>query len=151
MNNWYKKADADFRYIDPEEDWEEAEQGEQILSQEKIRSRKNIQQVAIENGVVIGALSSGWEQENDDERPISVFSFDLAVKPEFRRQRIGYQLIQRSVQQYEQEKRDYQDAGYDTMMRVWVINPVLVPLLERDFGFTIEAQHEGGSVHVVRY
>lgn len=152
--NWYKKADADFRQINPEEDWEEAEQGDQIMQQEKIRygRDKNIQQVAIENGVVIGALASGWQKTDEYGEDIQIFSFDLAVKPEFRRQRVGYELIRKAVAQYEQEKRDYADMGEKTMMRVWVVNPVLVPMLERDFGFQIEAEYgSGAGVHVIRY
>jgi GNAT superfamily N-acetyltransferase len=153
MLTWYKRADADFRQIDPESDWEEAEQGYQLFKQEKIRydSTKNIQQVAVENGNVIGALASGWSKSGEYGEDSAIFSFDLVVKPEFRRQRVGYELIRGAVAQYLQDKREYAEMGIGTLMRLWVVNPVLIPVLERDFGFQVEADHGEGGVHMIRY
>lgn len=151
---WYKKADdADFKHIDPEEDWEEAEQADQVFKQNDIRygRDKNISQVAIENGVVIGALASGWDKDNSYGEDVMVFSFDLVVKPEFRRQGVGLKLIQQGLAKYKQEKGDYQEMGNQTMMRIWVINPVLIPVLE-GLGFQAESEpYENGSVHLIAY
>lgn len=154
MTNWYRKADMDFKSIDPEEDYEEGAEADQVFNQSKIKYPRDsqVREVAIENGVVIGALSCGWQESQDYEpEKVYVYSFDLAVKPEFRRQGVGATLIQRGIAQYESEKHDYQDMGYSTMMRVWVVNPVLIPLLENKFGFQMEAEHEGGSAHLIRY
>lgn len=156
---WYKRADdADFMNVDPEENWEEAEQADQVFKQNDIRygRDKNISQVATENGVVIGALASGWDRDNGYGENVMVFSFDLAVKPEFRRQGVGLKLIQDAIKKYNQEKLDYQETGSQTMMRLWVVNPVLIPVLER-FGFTIESSYEvdgegsPGSAHLIAY
>lgn len=153
---WYKRAYPDYMAIYPEseDNWEEAEQAEQVFRENKIRpdSAKNISQVAIENGVVIGALSSGWSisREYGDEQ-VSVFSFDLVVKPEFRRQGVGMTLIQNAISKYNAEKNDYREMGNQTMMRIWVVNPILIPVLER-LGFQAESEpYENGSVHLVAY
>jgi GNAT superfamily N-acetyltransferase len=156
---WYKLAQAaDFRSINPEEDWEEAEQSDQIFRQNDIRygRDKDISQIAVENGVVIGALASGWLQDNSYGEDVMVFSFDLVVKPEFRRQGVGLGLIQQALRKYNQEKMDYQEMGNKTMMRVWVVNPILIPVLEK-LGFTIESSYEvdemgnPGSAHLIAY
>ena len=156
---WYKRADdADFMNVDPEENWEEAEQADQVFKSEGIRygRDKNVSQVAIENGVVIGALASGWDRDNGYGEDVMVFSFDLVVKPECRRQGVGLKLIQDATNKYNQEKLDYQESGSQTMMRIWVVNPILIPVLER-FGFTIESSYEvdglgnPGSAHLIAY
>lgn len=154
MINWYKKANIDFRSIDPEEDYEDTGAAQKVFDQSKIRYPRdsNIKEVAIENGIVIGALSCGWQESKDYEpEKVYVYSFDLAVKPEFRRQGVGSTLIQRGIVQYETEKHDYHDMGYHTIMRVWAINPALIPLLENKFGFQIESEYENGSAHLIRY
>lgn len=156
---WYKRADdADFMNVDPEENWEEAEQADQVFKQNNIRydRNKNVSQVAIENGVVIGALASGWDRDNGYGKDVMVFSFDLVVKPEFRRQGVGLKLIQDAIKKYNQEKLDYQESGSQTMMKIWVVNPILIPVLER-FGFMIESSYEvdglgnPGSAHLIAY
>jgi len=156
---WYKKADdADFMNIDPEENWEEAEQANQVFKENNINygKTKNVNQVAIEDGVIIGALATGWEKNNDYGEDVMVFSFDLVVKPKFRRQGIGLKLIQEGINKYNQEKLDYKDMGYNTMMRVWVVNPILIPVLEK-LGFEIESSYEldglgnPGSAHLIAY
>jgi GNAT superfamily N-acetyltransferase len=156
---WYKKADdADFKHIDTEEDWEEAEQADQVFKQNNIRygRDKDISQVAVENGAVIGALASGWTNDNSYGEDVMVFSFDLVVKPEFRRQGVGLGLIQQALKKYNMEKLDYQEMGHKTMMRVWVVNPVLIPVLEK-LGFEIESSYEvdglgsPGSAHLIAY
>lgn len=157
---WYRKiADIpEYKKIDPEEDWEEAEQADQVFKQEKINygREKNISQVAVENGTVIGTLASGWTQDNGYGEDVMVFSFDLVVKPEFRKQGVGLKLIQNAILQYKQEKQDYQEMGKNCMMRIWVVNPILIPVLEK-LGFQIESSYEvneygnPGSAHLVGY
>jgi GNAT superfamily N-acetyltransferase len=150
---WYKLAQPQIKRIDPEEDWPEAEEAESIFKLSKIRcdSNKNVSHVAIENGQVIGALSSGWCRGDDYEgKSVAVFSFDLAVDPKHRRKGVGLSIIQAAMIQYNEEKETY--AGQDgySMMRVWVVNPILVPVLE-NLGFSIEAEHADDSAHLVYY
>jgi len=152
---WYKRANPDFRHLDPEEDWDQADDADQIFKQQKIRydSSKRVNQVAIENGVVIGAIASGWtnSREYGEDETVAVFSFDLVVKPEFQRQGVGMQLIQNAIREYQQDKHVYEEMGQKTMMRLWVVNPVLIPVLER-LGFQAESEpYENGSVHLVAY
>ncbi len=156
---WYKKADdANFISVHPEDDWEEAEQADQIFKKQKLRygRDKNISQVAIEDGIVIGALASGWTRDDSYGENVMVFSFDLVVKPEFRRRGVGLKLIQDAIFRYNQEKLDYKEMSNKTMMRVWVVNPVLIPVLE-NLGFEIESSYEvdglgnPGSAHLIAY
>jgi len=156
---WYKRADdADFMNVDPEENWEEAEQADQVFKQNDIRygRDKNISQVAIENGVVIGALASSWDKDNGYGEDVMVFSFDLVVKPEFRRQGIGLQLIQNAIKKYNEDKIYYQESGQKTMMRIYVVNRILIPVLEK-LGFDIESTYQvdswgnPGSAHLIAY
>ncbi len=158
---WYKKIkadDASYKEVYPEENWEEAEQAEQIFKQEKINfgRNKDISQVAIENGIVIGALASGWDRNNGYGEDVMIFSFDIVIKPEFRRQGIGLGLIQQAIKKYNTEKLEYQEMGENTMMRLWVVNPVLIPVLEK-MGFQIESSYEvdglgsPGSAHLIAY
>ncbi len=107
---WYKKIkadDASYKEVYPEENWEEAEQAEQIFKQEKINfgRNKDISQVAIENGIVIGALASGWDRNNGYGEDVMIFSFDIVIKPEFRRQGIGLGLIQQAIKKYNRKTR----------------------------------------------
>ena len=78
---------------------------------------ENIVDIAIENGVVIGSVSSGWSKEDD----IDVFSFDLAVLPQFRKRGVGTKLIAEAIRTFEFDREGRDKA----MMRLWVVNPVL--------------------------
>ncbi len=163
--NWYKRVLAavtvePFNYENAsmeDTDYdvnERMDQAEGAFNKSKIRydSTKNISHVAVENGQVIGAVASGWSQDNSMDVPTSVFSFDVAVNPEHRGpQMAGIKLIAEAVKYYDSTKNEYQDMGNQVMMRLWVVNPRLVPVLEAKFGFTIEADHGDGGCHMVRY
>lgn len=151
--NWYRQSQIEYRGINPEEDLDESDEAEQIFRKVPlgVDRSKDFSHVAIENGVVIGAIASGWQQDNSAGEPEAVFAFDLAVKPEFRRRGVGLTLIQQAVKQYERDKGMYEEMGSRTLMRLWVVNQLLIPVLEQKFGFHLEAEHEGGSVHMVRY
>lgn len=149
---WYKLAKHEVKMIDENEDWELLELAEQVFKVSNIRcsSEKNIRHVAIEHDEVIGSLSSGWCQGDEyNGKPVAVFSWDLAVLPQHRKKGVGLSLIKAAMQQYESEKEIYANDGY-SMMRIWVINPILVPVLEK-LGFTIESEYQDGSAHLVYY
>lgn len=150
---WYKLAKHEVRQIDPEEDWEEAEQGERVFRVSSIRcSRdKNISHVAVENDEVIGSLSSGWCFGNyDDGESVAIYSWDLAVLPEHRRKGVGKSLIDAAFREYNNGKNTFAESYGRTMMRIWVINPHLFDYME-SLGFEEESQHGDGSRHYVYY
>jgi GNAT superfamily N-acetyltransferase len=151
--NWYRQSQVEYRGINPEEDLDESGEAEQIFRQAPlgVDRNKDISHVAVENGVVIGAIASGWQEDRSGGETEAVFSFDLAVKPEFRRRGVGLSLIQQAVKQYERDKGMYEEMGSRPMMRLWVVNRFLIPVLEQKFGFQLEAEHGNGSVHMVRY
>ena len=130
--------------------YQDADAADAIFNDRGIRydSTKQLSSLAIENGQVIGAIASGWAPVSDYGEGVYVFSFDVAVKKEFQNGLAGMQLIQNAIRQYEQEKDAYGDK---TLMRLWVVNPRLVPILERRFGFEIENSYKDGSAHLIRY
>lgn len=148
--NWLKVART-FR-VNPEEDHTETGEAEGLFNRTKIRygRQKDISHVAEEDGKIIGAVASGWSEEDRGE-PVMVFSFDLAVDPEFRRRGVGKKLIEDAIREYERGKTEYRvDFGGRTMMRLWVINPHLIPYLE-SIGFEIESEYNDGSAHLIKY
>jgi GNAT superfamily N-acetyltransferase len=156
---WYKRAKHEVRDIDPEEQWEEVEQAEKVFQVSNIRCsrEKSIRHVAVENGEVIGALSSGWcRGDSYDGKNVAVFSFDLAVDPQHRKKGVGLSLIKSAMQQYKSEKEMYADINGLSIMRIWVINPILIPVLEK-LDFHLESVHERDkngeplSAHLIYY
>lgn len=155
--NWLKRISYNVVPFNLEGAWDydgnpyqDADIADQIFKQRGIRydSTKRLSQLAVENGTVIGAIASGWHPSHDYNEEVYVFSFDVAVKKEFQGGLAGMKLIEEAIQQYEQEKEAY---GEKTMMRLWVINPRLIPILERRFGFEVEAFHGDGSAHLTRF
>ena len=166
--NWYQRMifAADVFPFDPEGDnddphpaiadmdhWEVANQADKVFNASGIRpqSTSNISHVAVEDGQVIGSVSSEWSQEEGDgEHPLYVFKFDVAVLPKFRGPAmVGMKLIRQAMEKYRHEKHMYQEMGGSTMMRLWVVNPRLVPVLESKFGFEVESQYGDGSAHLI--
>jgi hypothetical protein len=134
--------------------YERAQQAEQAFQQSNIHvnRNKNISHVAVENGQVIGAVQSEWSQDTSYGEPVWVFSFDVAVKPEFRGpQMTGLKLISEAIKHYEQTKGQYAEQGAHTMMRLWVVNPRLVPILESRFGMEVESDMGEGGSYLIRY
>ena len=149
--NWYKQA-IEYRHYDPEwsnddledDDWtqglspeELATQGEKTFNESKIRpdSTKDIRDLALEDGTVIGATSSGW---HTDENDYYIFAFDIAVKEKFRGQGIGTNLIERALEEFESERYIYEETGQKTAMRLEAINVKLGEFIIRNYGFKLE-------------
>lgn len=150
---WYKLAKHEVRPIDTEEDWDIDEQAERVFNVSGIRcsSEKNIRHVAEEDGEVIGAMSSGWcFGKGDDDMPIAIYSWDLAVLPEHRRKGVGKSLIQAAFTQYNSNKHNFAEFYGRTMMRIWVINPFLFDYME-NLGFELESDHGNNNRHYVYY
>ncbi len=155
--NWYKTART--MRVDPEADHDETGRAENLFQRVDIRygRKKDISHVAIENGEVIGAVASGWmpgwgtDFTDREEERVMEYSFDLVVDPKHRRKGVGKKLIDDAIKEYERDKAHYREAeGVETMMRLWVVNPALVPYLE-SIGFEIESKYEDGSAHLVKW
>jgi len=154
--NWYRYSaniipfDVDAMDDVDYDQYDYGDQADKVFNDSGIRfdSTKNISHLAEENGVIIGAVASGWGQQDDTY----VFAFDVVVKPEFRGKSFaGLKLISEGINKYNSEAPDYREMGYNTMMRLWVVNSRLVPILERKYNFEIESQYSDGSAHMIRY
>jgi hypothetical protein len=162
--NWYKRAqlqvvpfnldqdensDQDLGY-DP---YERAQQAEDVFRQVEINPSGQASHVAIENGQVVGAVYSKWtkEQGPEGEGNLWIYSFDVALKPEFQKAWGGMKLISEGLAHYEQERRQYEDMGDLTMIRLWVVNRDLIPVLERRYGLDVESDFGKGGAYLVRY
>lgn len=138
-------------YYDP---WVAASQADEVANRSNIRiSRaKELSWIAINDaGDVIGAIWSSLERDQEaymrSDEDIFVFDFDVAVDPEWRSGRIGLELIEKAIG----DLRDRQDEFPGTYARVWVVNPRLVRVLERKYGFETESQYKDGSAHMLLY
>lgn len=150
--NWLQKISYEVHPFSFEDDeypgdvYQDAEQAEAIFKEREVGVDRNkeLSHMAVEDGQVIGAVSSSWSHEDG----VDVFSFDVAVKRQYQGTMAGMKLIQEAIKQYEWDKSMYEG---NTMMRLWVVNERLIPILVRRFGFEIESEHEGGSAHLIRY
>jgi hypothetical protein len=139
--------------IDPEEDWEMAEQVDQIAKRVGIRpdSTKNVGFAAVIEDRVVGGAYIGITPEHEfDQFKVSfVYSFDVVVDPEFRwGRKIGLDLIKAA----EEERKSFEDAHYGNVRtRLWVINPKLARYLEEREGYEVESKYSDGSAHLTKW
>jgi len=121
--------------------WVAADQADAVMKNSGIRPDRNKELAFIafdDSDNVVGAAfdsvinSEGYGQE---------YSFDVAVDKEYR-SGIGIELIKACIERA--------DELPERVIRLWVINPKLVGILERRFGFDIEQQHSDGSAHMVK-
>jgi predicted N-acetyltransferase YhbS len=116
--------------------WVAYDQAESVMKKSEIRPDRNkeISFIALdENDDVIGAAFDSYDHHEKE------YSFDVAVLPEYRGG-TGIKLIKESLEKA-RELDDYR-------IRLWVVNPKLVKLLENKFGFEIDEQHSDGSAHM---
>lgn len=150
--NWYKSART--YKIDPEDEHIDAGRAEILFRQNNINygRDKDISHIAIEDGRIIGSVASGWSLDSSMDEKVIVYSFDLVVSPDHRRRGVGKKLIDDAVREYEENKEEQKEShGADhAMMKLWVINPSIVPYLE-SIGFDIESKYKDGSAHLVRF
>jgi ribosomal protein S18 acetylase RimI-like enzyme len=123
--------------------WVAADQADEIARKSGIRigRDKQLSWIAINNkDDVVGALWSSLTND-DDEQP--VFDFDVAVDPQWRGGSVGLRLIEKAIE-------DFRHLDVDNVyMRVWVVNPKLVRVLEKKYQFEIESQYSDGSAHMI--
>jgi len=130
--------DEDAEDYDP---WVAADQADAVMKKTGIRPNrsKNLTFIALdEKDEVIGAAFT--ETTNTEDYGFE-YSFDLAVLPEHRGS-VGMELIRACI--------DEAKSLPDNIIRLWVINPKLVRVLERKFDFEIEQQYSDGSAHMVK-
>ena len=113
----------------------------------RISSNKELKFVALDRSYSDPIIGGVWiATYHDNEQDAIVFDFDVAVDKEFRSSAlIGLKLIETAIDEY--KNLDY-DRKY---IKVWVINPKLVRVLERKYGFEIESEHGDGSAHMTYY
>lgn len=150
--NWYKTAKT--YKINPEDENIDANKAEVLFRKNKINPGrdKDISHIAVEDGNIIGSVASGWSLDSNMDEKVVVYSFDLVVSPDHRRRGVGKKLIEDAVREYEGDK-EVQKKGHGAdhaMMKVWVINPHLVPYLE-SIGFNIESEYKDGTAHLVKF
>lgn len=160
--NWWKAAQLQVVPFNLEQEeyneeptdydpYEREEQAQNVFREVKIRPTAPISHVAIENGVVVGSIASKWEREAHPDGDLWIYSFDVALKPEFQKAWGGMKLISEGIANYEREKKQYEWDGGITMMKLWVVNRDLIPILERRYDFSLEADYGPGGAHLVRY
>jgi len=113
--------------VNDEEDWELMEGGEALFDESGINLGRNepITHVCVEGDVVLAALASSLEIEGDP--PTSTFS--VAVSPTARRAGIARKLITEYMEGVRAQVSEYGAPGLEVV--AWVVNPHMVPLLER--------------------
>jgi len=134
-------------YIDPEEDWEAAEDVFQIAKKTGIRPNRNkdVRLVArVGDTVIGGAFTATYEDEYDGEF-YQTLDFDVTVDPQWQGyQRVGLRLIE-SIIRFAEES-DCQ------VVTAFVINSRLARILDSKFGFEGLGQNwDGRSVVMTKY
>lgn len=128
--------------------WVVADQAEKIANDSGIRiaRNKNLAYFAQAAENVVGAIWSAIGDDNDQDA--KVYDFDMAIDKSYRNQ-VGVFL-----RLMDAAMRDYRDLQFDfprSYIRVWVVNPRLVGVLERRYGFELEDEHGGGTAHMTYY
>ena len=123
-------------FIDPEENWEEAEQVEIIAKKVGIRiGLKPVQIIAMVGDEVVGGVACR-EYNNDDGH---VLNCDVVVDPQWQGyQRAGFQLIEAAISYA-------RDLGADTFEAL-VVNTRLARILVDKYGFDGELDDDRPSM-----
>lgn len=97
---------------------------------------KELKEVVLSDGKVVGALFDSWDQgEGIDE-----YSFDVIVHPSMQQQGLGKKLIDSAIHTFRSE-----DRGGETRIKAEVVNKFLIPVLQR-YGFKALTPQEAGGV-----
>lgn len=146
-------ASYQIRRIDPEEDWELAEQVDQIANRVGVRpdSIKNVGFVAMMGDQVVGGAYIGITEDSEANQPEPwyEYSFDVVVDPGYRwGRKIGVDLIKAA----EKERSFYEEAyNGNVRTRLYVINPKLTRFLEKHRGYEVEEEYSHGSAHLTKW
>ena len=156
--NWFHlKESVKIWHIDPEEDWEEAQEAENIAKIVRIRpdSTKNATIIAKnDQGEVIGAVFASWSNDEDAsqyaQEPIAQWNFDVVVHPQWQ----GYDMVgMKLIRAAEEERKNLEQMNdQKAYTKLWVVNPKLAKILQHPkYGYNAEAEYSDGSAHLVKY
>ena len=128
--------------IDQEDDWELAQEVENISRKVRIRfsREKNITLVAKVGDQVIGGVASTIYHEEG----MSVYDFDVVVDPQWQGyQMVGFKLIDSAIS----EARNYEAH----LIKVHVVNPRLAQVLSNKYDFEGLPNNYSGKESVILY
>lgn len=146
-------ASYQIQHINSEDDWELAEQVENIALRVGVRPNRNkdVGLVAMMGDQVVGGAFIGIEEDHsaDQPEPWYEYSFDVVVDPNYRwGRKIGIDLIKAA----EKERAFYEEVyNGNVRTRLYVINPKLSKFLQEHHGYDLESEHEGGSSHLTKW
>lgn len=128
-------------YADDYDPWITADQADQVADLSGIRISRNKELLFIalnDSDDVVGAV---WAASIPEEEE-NIFDFDVAVHPKYRTGLLGLELIEAAIEYYKSDEMT-------TAIRVHVVNPKLVRVLERKYGFDIEQTYGDGQAFMV--
>lgn len=130
----YKIA-QEYRTIDEDSDFDQIGAAWDVFKDNEIRPNRNkdISDIALSDGTVIGAVASGWDI-NDNK---ATFSFDIAINNNHQGMKIGTNLVKQALERYNNDKSAYKEMGYDTEIELEAINIKFGEYLVRQFGFEV--------------
>lgn len=142
--------------INPEDDWEEAEQALAIAKMSGIHVARNKEPsiVALWNNTVIGAAFTSWQPDDEHTsqtgEPWGVWDFDVTVHPNYRgKQQVGMQLIKAAEQMRSEMEDAHQQKGFTSL---WVVNPKLAQILQtKRYGYELDADYGDGGMRLRKY
>jgi hypothetical protein len=144
-------------HINPEDDWEDADQAYQIAKMVNIRPDRNKEPTIIaknENDEVIGAAFTSWTNDHEASQqagePIAKWDFDVVVHPQWQ----GYEMVgMKLIKQAEDERKNIESMyNQKAYTRLWVVNPKLAKILQHPkYGYDAESEYDNGSAHLVKY
>lgn len=117
--------------IDPEEDWESAEEVEQIANKVNIRfnSNKDVSIIASVGDQIIGGVADTIYVSNQSQHDDIEYDFDVVVDPQWQGyQMVGFKLIDAAIE----KARSYEA----TIIKTWIVNPRLAPIMQTKYGFS---------------
>lgn len=153
FKNWIKLQETTSNFminvIDPEEDWEEAEQVYQIAQKVKIRPSRN-KDVSIiaknSSGEVVGGIFSSFTLDDDMSqqagKSFHSFEYDVVVDPLYQRQGVGKLLIQAAENLRHELASQYDTNAYTQLQ---VVNPNLHQYLTQKKGYDVDYEPPEGS------
>jgi ribosomal protein S18 acetylase RimI-like enzyme len=106
-----------------------------VFKDNKIKPNRNkdITDIALSDGTVIGAVASGWDIGDNK----ATFSFDIAINNNHQGMKIGTNLVKQALERYNNDKSSYREMGYNTEIELEVINLRFGEYLVRQFGFEV--------------
>jgi hypothetical protein len=144
-------------HINPEDDWEDADQAYQIAKMVNIRPDRNKEPTIIaknENDEVIGAAFTSWTNDHEASQqvgePIAKWDFDVVVHPQWQ----GYEMVgMKLIKQAEDERKNIESMyNQKAYTRLWVVNPKLAKILQHPkYGYDAESEYDDGSAHLIKY